>query len=78
MNNTLNLNLHTVNEEQKISPYYVIMYAIVLNLWRCEMIKNLVFKNRSYRRFYQNEAIELTTLKELIDLARLSASVANL
>ncbi|MGH4140598.1 nitroreductase family protein [Clostridium sp.] len=42
------------------------------------MIKDLVLKNRSYRRFYQNEEIELSTLKELIDLARLSASAANL
>jgi nitroreductase len=42
------------------------------------MIKDLVLKNRSYRKFYQNEVIQLGTLKELIDLARLSASVANL
>ncbi|MBK5241038.1 nitroreductase family protein [Clostridium sp.] len=42
------------------------------------MIKDLILKNRSYRKFYQNEVIELSTLKELIDLARLSASAANL
>ena len=42
------------------------------------MIKDLVLKNRSYRKFYQNEVIEISTLKELIDLARLSASAANL
>jgi len=42
------------------------------------MIKDLVLKNRSYRKFYQNEEIELSTLKNLIDLARLSASAANL
>jgi len=42
------------------------------------MIKDLVLKNRSYRKFYQNEVIELITLKNLIDLARLSASAANL
>lgn len=42
------------------------------------MIKDLVLKNRSYRRFYSNEKIELSTIKELIDLARLSASAANL
>jgi len=41
------------------------------------MIKDLVFKNRSYRRFYQNEIIELGTIKELIDLARLSGSAGN-
>jgi len=34
-------------------------------------------KNRSYRRFYQETAIELDTLKELVDLARLSGSGAN-
>lgn len=42
------------------------------------MIKDLVLRNRSYRRFYQNELIELATIKQLIDLARLSASAANL
>ena len=42
------------------------------------MIKDLVLKNRSYRRFYQNETIELSVIKELINLARLSASAANL
>jgi len=38
----------------------------------------LVLKNRSYRRFYENEAIELDTLRQLVDLARLSGSAANL
>jgi len=42
------------------------------------MLKELVSKNRSYRRFYQDVAIELNTLRELIDLARLTASAANL
>jgi len=41
------------------------------------MIRELILKNRSYRRFYQEVAIELETLRELIDLARLSASAAN-
>lgn len=41
-------------------------------------IKELVFKNRSYRRFHQNEKISIETLKELIDLARLSATGANM
>jgi nitroreductase len=41
------------------------------------MIKELVARNRSYRRFYQDTAISLDTLKELVDLARLSASGAN-
>jgi len=42
------------------------------------MMKDLVLKNRSYRRFYQEVAIELQTLRELVDLARLSASALNL
>jgi nitroreductase len=41
------------------------------------MIKDLIIKNRSYRRFYQETAIELNTLRELVDLARLSASSSN-
>ncbi len=41
------------------------------------MIRDLIEKNRSYRRFYQNEAIRLEILRELVDLARLSASAAN-
>lgn len=41
-------------------------------------MKNLVFKNRSYRRFYQDVEIKLETLRELVDLARLSASSVNL
>jgi nitroreductase len=41
------------------------------------MFKDLVEKNRSYRRFYADYAIERNTLKELVDLARLSASAAN-
>jgi nitroreductase len=42
------------------------------------MIENLIRSNRSFRRFYQNEAISLNTMKELVNLARLSASGANL
>jgi len=42
------------------------------------MIAELITGNRSYRRFYQDEAISLDTLKWLVNLARLSASAANL
>jgi len=42
------------------------------------MIKDLILKNRSYRRFHQEVAMELETLRELVDLARLSASALNL
>ena len=42
------------------------------------MIKELIYKNRSYRRFYQDEKIEMATLEELVDLARHSACGGNL
>jgi nitroreductase len=41
------------------------------------MMRDLVLKNRSYRRFYQEVDITLETLKELVDLGRLSASAMN-
>jgi nitroreductase len=43
-----------------------------------EMLKDLVVKNRSYRRFYEEESISWKVLEELIDLARLSPCGANL
>jgi len=42
------------------------------------MIKDLIIKNRSVRRFRENVAVERGSLRELVDLARLSASGANL
>ena len=42
------------------------------------MIKDLVLKNRSYRRFDQSFKIDTKTLEELVDLARLGGSAANL
>jgi nitroreductase len=42
------------------------------------MIRDLIVKNRSFRRFHEEITIERKTLEELIDLARLSASAANL
>jgi len=41
------------------------------------MIKDLVLKNRSYRRFHQERVVEIDTLRELIDLARLAPSGYN-
>ena len=41
-------------------------------------IKELVLKNRSYRRFYQDQIISMELLKDLINLARLSATGANM
>ena len=40
-------------------------------------IKDLVYKNRSYRRFQQDHRILPETLRELIDLGRMSACGAN-
>ncbi len=42
------------------------------------MIADLVRKNRSYRRFYQEVVIGHDTLRELVDLTRCCASAANL
>lgn len=42
------------------------------------MLKDLVKTNRSYRRFYQDVPITKDTLLNLVDLARLSSSGANL
>lgn len=41
-------------------------------------IRELVIKNRSYRRFYQDFIVSKEVLKELVDLARLSSSAGNL
>jgi len=41
------------------------------------MIRDLILKNRSYRRFHEEVDINLETLKELVDLGRLSASAKN-
>ena len=41
------------------------------------MLVELIRKNRSYRRFYQDVSIDMGTLGYLVDLARLSASGAN-
>ena len=42
------------------------------------MIGELVKANRSCRRFHEDHPVDLKTLEELVDLARLSASGANL
>ena len=45
---------------------------------RPKMFAELVKENRSCRRFYEDHAVEPETLKELVSLARISASAANL
>jgi nitroreductase len=42
------------------------------------MITDLVQANRSCRRFYEDHPVDTKTLEELVNLARLSASGANL
>lgn len=42
------------------------------------MMKDLIRKSRSYRRFHQDSAVDLQTLKELVDLARLSPTGNNM
>lgn len=41
------------------------------------MLEDLIRKNRSCRRFYQNRPLDPEVLKDLVNLARLSASGAN-
>jgi len=41
------------------------------------MLKDLVLKCRSYRRYYEEAAIDIITLRDLIDLARNTASATN-
>jgi nitroreductase len=42
------------------------------------MLSELILKNRSYRRFHQEVAVSLETLRELVGLARLAPSGSNL
>lgn len=41
-------------------------------------MEQLVLKTRSYRRYFEDHPISMDTLRKLVDLARLSASAANL
>ena len=41
------------------------------------MIKELILKNRSYRRFQQSEKISIEQLRQWVDLARVSGSARN-
>jgi nitroreductase len=42
------------------------------------MIRELIEKNRTYRRFYQDVEVSQDALRDLIDLARLSSTGGNL
>lgn len=41
------------------------------------MLKDLILKNRSYRRFHQSERISVDLLRDWVDLARNAASARN-
>jgi nitroreductase len=41
------------------------------------MLKDLVLKCRSYRRFHEDIAVGMDTLKDLVDMARCTASATN-
>ncbi|MFC1899445.1 nitroreductase family protein [Chloroflexota bacterium] len=41
------------------------------------MLKDLILSNRSFRKFHEEYVINIDTLKELVNLARLSASSSN-
>ena len=41
------------------------------------MLKDLIKKNRTYRRYVENFEMKRNVLEELVDLARLSASASN-
>ncbi len=41
-------------------------------------IDELIKENRTFRRFYQDETVSVSTLKDLVNLGRLSASSGNL
>jgi nitroreductase len=41
-------------------------------------VRELIQKNRSYRRFHQDVGIDLSMLMEFVDLSRLSASGGNI
>ena len=40
-------------------------------------VRELILKNRSYRRFHQNEPVSMETLRELVDYARIAQSPWN-
>lgn len=41
------------------------------------MLKEIVTRNRSYRRFFEDQAISIDELKDLVELARLCPSASN-
>ena len=44
----------------------------------CYMLKDLILKNRSYRRFDESEIVPMRLLRAMVEAARLSASARNM
>ena len=42
------------------------------------MLKDLILKNRSYRRFDQSVPVSMELLREMVEAARLSGSARNM
>jgi nitroreductase len=64
--------------EKGIPKDSLFLYFYIIKLLICQMnLKELVTKTRTYRRFDESHRVEYKTLKQLVDLARLSASGAN-
>ena len=42
------------------------------------MLRDLILKNRSYRRFHQSETVSMELLREMVESARLSGSARNM
>ena len=53
------------------------VHIMIQKGYKMNTIKELILRNRSVRRFKDNEIISMETLKDLVDLARLSPSAAN-
>jgi nitroreductase len=63
-------------KEPLINPTSAILITICKEV--SSMIKDLILKNRSYRRFYEHVSISSDTLRSFVELARLSASAGNI
>ncbi len=60
-------------------PYRIDVIATSEHHWEVfSMLRDLVLANRSYRRFKQQIPVKESTLRDLVDLARLTPSASNL
>jgi len=63
--------------KQMLEKAWPVQY-LELEVQEISVLEDLVRRNRSYRRFHQEVPVDLDTLRALVNLARLSASSANL